>query len=398
VKLRIPSLLLLSLVSLLAADELPLSQQKQELLKLQREQIREQIGTGKTSWVSPLQLSLSYDKTRDVLDNTAETKAAGVSWSQDLFRSGGIYYTIDQAESSGRANLIAVDIQEAGYLKQIYTLKAEVERDILKQQQSRLTVQNRDIDLLIVKVKYEAGSADISELNRATLDRDSAQTDLIVVNNTLRSEQFELKKLLGNYDIDKVTLPDFPLVTKETYLKDNLELLQYDAQYKADEASWKVTRSDYLPRLTFDASYGYSDYSGDQQNYDGDRYNYGAVLSMPLDINSRGTIESGRLQAMQTKTSGVDRRMELEQEYAMRVATIGDYEEKIGVAEQMTSLYGELYEFTKNQHTAGYTSSYDVESLENSLRIQTLEKQIQQYNIMVERISLYFDTKVYKEK
>jgi len=383
-------------VSILRAEELPLSPQKQELLKLQREQVYEQTDTGKTSWVAPLQFSLSYDRTKDVLGSKIDMRSAGVSWSQDLFRSGGIFYTIDQAKASGSANLLAVDRQEASYLKQVYTLKAQVQRDTLKREQSTLTVKNRDIDLLIVKAKYEAGSADISELNRATIDRDNARTELIVVKNALRSEQYELKKLVGYRPLETVSLPDFPLVTKDDYLKNNLELLQYGEQYSADTATWKVTRSAYLPKVTFDAAYGYNDYSGDFQDYGGNRYNYGIMLSMPLDINSRGTVAASRLQAMQTKTAQSDRHME--QEYDMRKATIGDYEEKIGVAEEMLSLYRELYDFTKNQVTAGYKSTYDAESLGNSVQIQTLEKQIQEYNIMVERIALYFDTQVYKEK
>jgi len=380
------------------ADELPLSTQKQELLQLKREQVKEQTGTGTTSWVSPLVLSLSYDKSKSALNVEGTTKSAGVSWNQDLFRSGGIYYTVEQAEASGQANLLGVDIEEATWLKQAYTLKAQIERDRLKLKQSELTLANRDIDLMITQAKYKVGSADISELNRVTIDRDSARTDVIVVKNSLRSEEYELKKVLGSQAIESVALPEFPLVSRESYLQNSLELLQYTAQNAADAAAWKVTRAAYLPTLSFNASYGYSDYEGNPLDYDGNRYSYGAVLSMPLDINSRGTIEASRLQSLQTQTAQIDRKLELEQEYDMRTSTIGDYTEKIGVAEEMITMYDDLYTFTENQVKAGFKSSYDLESLGNSVQIQKLEKQIQTYNIQIERIALYFDTKTYKER
>jgi outer membrane protein len=399
VKVRMIGLLPLCMAATVAgAEELPLSPQKQELLKLKREQVYEQTETGKTGWVSPLQFSLSYDKTKDVRDHESETKSAGVSWSQDLFRSGGIFYAVDGAEALGEANLLAVDREEAAYLKQLYTLKAQVERDTLKREQSELTLKNRDIDLLIIRAKYKAGTADISELNRATIDRDGARTELIVVKNTLRSETYELKKLLGIHSADAVTLPDFPLVSKAAYLEGNLELRQYGAQQRAEDAAWKVTRASYLPRVTVDASYGYTDYGGGAAGYDGDRYSYGVQLGMPLDINSRGTVEADRLQSLQTKTAQADRRAELGEEYDMRRATIGDYEEKIGVAEEMIRMYDELYGFTENQVKAGYKSAYDLESLGNSVQIQKLEKAIQTYNIRIERIALYFDTRIYKEQ
>ena len=380
------------------AEALPLSTQKQELLELKREQVKEQTGTGETSWVAPLMLSLSYTKSQDAMDNEGSTKNAGVSWDQDVFRSGGIYYTIEQARASGRANLLSVDIEEATYLKNAYTLKAQIERDRLKLRQSELTLANSDIDLMITQAKYKVGSADISELNRVTIDRDAARTEMIVVNNSLRSEVYELKKILGTRSEASVPLPDFPLVSRDDYLTNHLELLQYAARSEADRATWKVTRASYLPTLSLGASYGYSQYEGSGYDYDGDVYNAGVTLSMPLDINSRGTIEASRLASLQTRTAAVDRKMELEQEYDMRASTIGDYEEKIGVAEEMITMYDDLYSFTANQVKAGFKSSYDLESLGNSVEVQKLEKRIQSYNIQIERIALYFDTRLYKEQ
>lgn len=377
----------------LLGSDLPLSQEKADLLKYQREKIQEDIDRGKTSWVAPLTLSASISRNKDATDLESEVKSAGIDLSQDVFRSGGIYYTIEQAKASGQANLLGVDIQEASYLSQIYTLKAQIERDKLKYRQSELTLKNMDIDLFIIKAKYKVGSADISELNRSTIDRDNARTDLIVVKNTLRNEEYELKKLVGNANMDAVALPDVPLLTESEYLEGNLELLQYSAQDRSDDTAWKLTRSSYLPKLTVNGSLGYSDYQGDVLEYKGDNYSFGALLSMPLDINTRGTVESGKLQYLQTKTAQLDRKQELEQEYAMRVSTIADYEEKIGVAEEMIKMYDDLYSFTDNQYKAGFKSSYDLESLGNSVEIQKLEKQIQNYNILVEKISLYFSVK-----
>jgi outer membrane protein len=377
----------------LLGNDLPLSQEKADLLEYKRQKIQEDIDRGRTSWIAPLTLSASITKNKDTSDIQSEVKNAGISLSQDVFKSGGIYYTIKQASASGEANLLGVDIQEASYLQQIYTLKAEIERDKLKYKQSELKLKNTDIDLLIIKAKYKVGSADISQLNRATLDRDNARTELIVVKNTLRNEEHSLKKLVGEANSDSVVLPDIPLISMNDYLQGNLELLQYDAQDKRDDASWKLTRSTYLPKLTVNGSLGYSDYQGDVVEYKGDTYSIGAMLSMPLDINTRGTIESGKLQYLQTKTAQLDRKLELKQEYEMRFNTIADYQEKIGVAEEMERMYDDLYSFTDNQYKAGFKSSYDLESLGNSVEIQKLEKQVQNYNILVEKISLYFATK-----
>jgi outer membrane protein len=380
-------------IGILSGNDLPLSEEKTELLKLKRKKTLEDVDIEKKSWVSPLIFSLSANKNKDSTDIQSETTSAGLQWSQDLFRSGGIFYTIERANALGQVNLLNIDREEAGYLKQIYTLQAQIERDTLKHRQNELTLKNRDIDLFIIKAKYKTGSADISELNRATIDRDNARTALIVIKNTLRNEVYGLKKLIGYKNIDTLTLSDVPLISKSEYIKDQLELLQYEAQDKSDDAAWKITRASYLPKLTFNGSFGYSDYQSNLIDYKGDSYRYGAVLSIPLDINTRATVESGRLQLMQTRTAQLDRRLELEQEYDMRFFTISDYKEKIAVAEEMITMYNDLYRFTDNQVKAGFKSTYDLESLGNSVDIQKLEKEIQRYNIEIEKISLYFDTK-----
>ena len=387
------TLLLLSLLSLVYADENPLSSQKQEILNLKRQQIENDIQSAKNSWITPINLSATTSKNSGTAQNSYEIQSSSINWNQDLFRSGGIYYTIKGANATGAANLLGVDIQEATFLKQIYTYKAQILRDTLLLQQDRLTLKNSDIDLLMIKAKYKAGLADITQLNQTTLSRDTARTNLITAKNALLSETYELKKLINDENIETILIPEIPLLTLDEYLQNNLELLQYDKQNEAEEASWKTKRSSYLPKLTFNGSYGVEKYDGNIMTYNGTAYNYGVTLSMPLDINTQSSLESSRLQYLQSKSSQSDRKMELKEQYAEHLNNIQDFKEKIGVADEMTQMYSELFTFTKQQVITGFKSKYDLESLGNSLQIQTLEKKIQNYNIIIEKVALYFDIK-----
>lgn len=374
-------------------DSLPLSEEKIEILKLKRQKNAQDVDVEKNSWISPLIFSASLNNSKDETYKESQTKNAAINWNQDIFRSGGIFYTIEKAEASGQANMLNIDMQEANYLKKIYTLASQIKRDTLKHEQSELILKNRDIDLFIIKEKYKAGSTDISELNRATIDRDHARTDLIAAKNILRNEQHELKKLAGYKTIETIILPDIALISKSEYLKQHLELLKYQAEDKSQSAIYKISQSSYLPKLALNASYGYTQSSGDIVERDGENYRYGAMLSMPLDINAKSAIESERLQLLETRLTQIDRKLELEQEYEMRFATISDYEEKITVAQDMLNLYNELQTFTQSQVDVGLKSSYELDSLKNSVTIQELEKEMQFYNILIEKISLHFDTK-----
>jgi outer membrane protein TolC len=379
----------------LYADETPLSTQKQETLNFKRKQIEQDIDAAVKSWISPLILSLSINENKTATNDTNELKNASLQWNQDIFRSGGINYTIEGSRASGAANLLGVDIQEASYLKSLYTLKIQCERDALAVKQSELTLKNMDIDLLMTKAKYKAGLSDLSQLNQITLNRDSAKTNLIVIKNALQSEQYELKKMTNN--IDNIKIPEFVLLSKEEYLAKNLELLQYNKQDLATQLAWKNKCTSYLPKLAFNASYGYSknSYSSPYaSDYEGNTYNYGLTLSMPLiDVGALNSVESAKLQYLQTKSAQSDRKVELESEYDKHANNIGNYKEKIALADEMIKMYDELYGFTKNQVLAGFKSQYDLDSLQNSVNIQKLEKDIQNYNITVEKITLFFDTK-----
>lgn len=379
--------------SLLLAETLPLSKEKIELLKLQRQKIEQDINIGVKSWISPVMLSISATKNQDASNSNSEVKSAALGWNQDIFRSGGIDYSIESAKDQGAVNLLGIDINEAAYLKQAYTLKAQLERDKLAYLQQELTLKNSDINLLIIKAKYMAGTADITDLSRSTIDRDSARKNLIATKNILQSELFGLKKLIGSEQINTMKLPNIPLLSEEEYIKNNLELRKYRALNKSNNTSLQLTKSSYLPKLTFGASAGYSNYQGNIVGYSGDNYSYGLTLSMPFDVNNKATVESARLAYLQTKEASLDRKLELQQEYQIHINNIADYKEKISVAEDMLKMYDDLYGFTEKQYKAGFKSAYDLESLENSLKIQKLEKQIEEYNIMIEKTALYFDTK-----
>ncbi|RUM64343.1 MAG: hypothetical protein DSZ05_07540, partial [Sulfurospirillum sp.] len=245
----------------------------------------------------------------------------------------------------------------------------------------------------VVKERYKSGDADISELSRVMLQVDQAENRLITLENARSAEIYELKKLYGTKSLDALKIPPVPLVDKEDFLRRNLELLRYEKQIESDRARYKTVRASYLPRVSVNGNYGYSRFRGDFQNYDGDEYGYGIQLSMPLDFNMKKDIESNKLAYMSSKVAREDRKKELEEEYAKHLAAITAGKKMIAVSERMIKRYDALYRFTHAQYRAGTKTDYDVASLKNSLQIKHLEQQIQQQNILLEKLALFFAMK-----
>ncbi|MDB4257378.1 TolC family protein [Arcobacteraceae bacterium] len=303
---------------------------------------------------------------------------------------------MNQAKALKQYSLLEVNLKEAAYLKEIYTLKTNIQRDKLIQKQSELTLKNSEINLFIITQKFKVGSADISQLNIANINNAKAKIEIIIVRNTLLKAEFELKKYIGENSIESIPLIDFELINKEIYIYiyKNLELLQYYAKNKNDLFNSKIIKSSFHPKLTFNSSYGYSDNKQDTYSVndsDGNNYYYGLTFSLPFDINKDSTIDALKLVYLQSKISTTDRKMELIQEYNKHFQTIVDLKEKVMVAKDTSNMYFELYKFTSAQADAGFKSSYQIESLQNSVKIHKLEIKIQNFNILVEKISLYFN-------
>ncbi len=386
-------ILSLTLASILLAD-VSLSEEKSKILQLQRQKLNADADKLQNSWISPLKAQARWQKSVNAGKFGGRTASVGVSLNQDIFRSGGIWYAIDYAKAYAQLSKLGIDIQEASLLKRLYTLTVQIQRDNFKLQQSKLLLKNTEIDLEVIKDNYKAGNSDISQLNRASIDSDNARVNLINTRNLLQNERYELKKLIGDKDIKKLKIPAIPLVDKESYLEKNLEILKAKKEIQTNLALYKTTKAKYLPKVSILGNYGYSKFRGGFQNYQGKEYNYGAQLSIPLDINTKNDLQSNKINYIQSKVSLKDKRWEFEKEYQKHINNIKDIKEKIKISKKMLNMYHELYEFSKSQVKAGLKTNLDLESLANSIKVQKLTQKIQQKNILLEKIQLFFDLKV----
>jgi outer membrane protein TolC len=368
-----------------------LSDTKEKNFKTQEDKIKKDTVVLEKSWLSPATLSLGVTHNKSVNDINSIKANAQVSWSQDLFRSGGIKYAIEYAKNIGIYNLSTLKQSKLSLIKQAFTLKAEIIRDELSLKQAYLQLKNREIDLKIIKDKYIAGSSDISTLNRALLDRDSQENTILTLKNSIQTKKFELKKI-SNKDFE---VPNIELISKEEYLKNHIDIKVLKDKSESDYFYEKYLNASYLPKLTFSTSAGYvnNDSDKDTSDYDGFEYSLGLTFSMPLDYNRKANLESCKLNYIKSKLDIKDKKEALIQNYDEVVANINSYKSKIEVSNRIKNSYEELLSSTQAQFSAGLKTNLDVESLSNSLEIQKLEIAIQRKNIVIEKIALYFDIK-----
>ena len=96
--------------SLLFANEIELLQKdKKELRQIEKEIIQKKYDASKDEWIGTINLNSNLGKTRDFTEdeNSDMTRSMGLSFSQSIFESGGIEYSIEYARQQLKSDLIA---------------------------------------------------------------------------------------------------------------------------------------------------------------------------------------------------------------------------------------------------------------------------------------------------
>jgi outer membrane protein TolC len=144
--------------------------------------------------------------------------------------------------------------------------------------------------------------------------------------------------------------------------------------------------------LSINAELGYQEYSQKNYmtNYDGDYYSMGLSISMPLDFNRSTTIQEQKAVYLQAKLQIENDKIAQKAAYEESQALIKNYQEYIEVTKRNISLYDDLITMTQQGFQAGYKSGYDLQTIENTQKIDVLEIKINETNIQLELIKLHF--------
>lgn len=397
-KIRTVVLLIASLAG--ANDDTALlSPEKAAILQYENRQYESEYEKLRTNWISPLNFSgiYSHDK-GGASDIQSDTFKGAVSISQDIFRSGGIEYQIQYAEAK-------FDVQKLGISKEIATLNLQLfsaliaYRELqLKLSQSDLKLKNEDIAVFIKRQLYEAGKADITELNTVLMERSAELQNNTLLRHKIASQRYEITKI-SNLDPNAVTLPKFTLIERQTYLDNALELRYAHAQNRMYEEQYNVTRTDYLPSLSADASAGYIDYDPRKSigGYNGEFYSAGLTLSIPFVYNASDTIEEARAVHLRQVADTADQTRQSDAAYRQSIETIEGYRKSIEITRSNIALYNELIVTTKAGFDAGTKTGYDLQTIQNTRSIEELNLEIYELNIQTELAKLHFAVNTKKE-
>ena len=385
--------------SLLFANELELLQKdKKELRQLEKEVIEKKYESSKDEWIGKINLNSSISKERDFTDDETSdmTRSIGLSFSQSIYESGGIEYSIEYARQQLKSDMLAWENENIALIQAIYETLLEIKKLGLQIEQSDYSLKNKEIELILKRIQYEAGKVDIIDLNNAIMSKNNQQKENISLKNSLKDKEYELSKYTS-LKSNEIEIIDFKIINKDKFLRDNLNIKYENSKVELLDTSYKQLKSTYLPKVSLSTSAGYSNNENLTTNATGDDERNGSIglnMSMPLfDITKDAKLEKSKLEVLKQKVNVTDIKNELVYEYEQILAQINTYDEYEKTIDSNLKLYDDLIMVNKSSNSAGMTSDYDLEVLQNTKIINEYDLQINDINKKLQYSKLYFKTK-----
>jgi len=178
-------------ISTLILNAQNIKDDKLETIQKQKEKSILESKLQKDSWINALDLSADYTKNKNVDSNKSSSKKVYLNFNQDIFRSGGILYTIRKGKQQ---ELLANEVynNEITSLNiDINSLVLEIKKIDLQIKKQDFLIQNKTLEVEKKQEQYLNSTIDIEELDTAVIEKN----DLLNQIEDLKISKDDLEKV-----------------------------------------------------------------------------------------------------------------------------------------------------------------------------------------------------------
>ncbi|QKJ24275.1 TolC family protein [Poseidonibacter lekithochrous] len=387
-KLLLGSLLLSNLQASNNFDEEILSDTRKKTFDLNEEQIKEDSLKLKKDWINPI--NLQYTK---YLGEDYKNEKSLISINQPIFRSGGIYQAIKYADSTYDSSSIQINQERKKLIKEAINFLYLIEKTNLNIKKTKLSVLNAQIDVNRKKEQVLNGFLDSSFLDNALLTLNDSKQSLI----TLKYQKIEYINNFNNIsskDYSEFELPKFEFFDEKEYIQRNIDLAKAKADIIKDENFKAITIAKYLPSVNAFYNYSKNHYTngkpGLENSYEQD---FGLTVTLPLDSRTFNDIESKKIEALKSKLSYKNKIDDEKTFYKNQVQKVNMLEERIAITKEDLGLYNSILTIIKEEKEAQLKTQSDLDTLQNSQKIKSLDLKIFEIDRQMELLELYVKLK-----
>ncbi len=385
VKLLICSLISFNLyASNEAFDEKIISEKRLQNIELSKEQIEEDSSKLKKDWINPITYQYSNN-----LGEEDKTKRSLISINQPIFQSGGIYKAIKYADSSYDYASLELDQQKKELVKNALNLLYKIEKTNLNIQKAKYTLENAKIDVNRKKEQVLNGFLDASYLDDSLLTLNNTKHNLVDL-------KYQKEELINNFnnissaDYTKFELPVFKLFDEKEFLQNNIELKKISADIEKKGNFSYMTMAKYLPSVN--AYYNYSKYHDNDGNEKFSKENtqaFGLTLNVPFDSRTFNDVQSKKIDYLKSKLNLENSVDDEKTFFKTKLQKIAMLEERLQITKDDLEVYDSILKIINEEKQAQIKTQSDLETLQNSQKIKSLDLKIYEIDKQLELLEMY---------
>ena len=354
------------------------------------------------SWIAPLRINYSYSVSNPYENKNKDdqqSQNASLRLDQPIFQSGGIYYGIKFADASREYSQYSIDVAKRKMIKDAVSFLMQIKQTDLSIKRQALQIENSNINLELKKEQYLNGQLDSGFLDNAVIEKNFVIQKLYDI-ETAKERLISRFNAISDLNYENAYVPHLELLSEEEFLKYNIILKVADSRIQRDLYSKNMTITKYLPSVSVTGGYNWTKNDNQYFSVDGsgnpigasqelDYYDYGVRASLPLDINTFRDIESSRVDYLKSEVMKKDKIVQLKALFDQVMHNLENYDKKELLSIEIKDIYSKLLNDTQDLYKAGYKTQYDVNLLQNSVKISELDLKIYEMDKQLELLTLY---------
>ncbi|RXI34939.1 hypothetical protein CP964_00525 [Arcobacter defluvii] len=367
-----------------AFDTKIISEKRLKNIELSKEQIKEDSSKLRKDWINPI----TYQYTKN-LGEDEKTERSLISINQPIFQSGGIYKAIKYADSTYDYAALELDQQQKDLVKQALQYLYNIEKTNLNIQKAKYTLENAKIDVNRKKEQVLNGFLDTSYLDDALLTLNSSKHNLV----DLKYQKQDLINSFNNIssqDYTKFELPIFKIFSQKEFLENNIELKKAQADIEKKGNYSYMTMAKYLPSVN--AYYTYSKYHDTDNSIKYTKENdqtFGLTLNIPFDSRTFNDIQSTKIDYLKSKLNLENSEDDEKTFFKTKLEKISMLDERLQITREDLEVYDSILKIINEEKQAQIKTQSDVDTLQNSQKIKSLDLKIFEVEKQLELLELY---------
>ena len=336
----------------------------------------------KDSWINPINISADSTKSKSGNRKSTSNKIY-LDINQDIFRSGGILYTIQKAKLQKDLAFENYDLNLNSLNIDIYKLVLQLNKIDFKIEKQDYLIKNKSLEIDKKQAQYINGVISIEDLDSAIIEKNDLENQIEDLKTSKDDYEKQLKNL-STTSYKKILVNKLEVISLKSFLDNNKTLIIENLNSEISQKDLNITNTNYLPKVSLFSQIGYEDNNANDIN--DDYYNYGVRVSIPLDFNMNKNKQISKINYKLSKIKGNIKKDDEINKYEATLKSLKRIDNKIKNSQKSIKNYENIYKLTQGLYEGLLKTKQDLLTIENRLKSSKLDINILKID---KQISIY---------